>query len=81
MLVAYELGRKSYKAASPVLVKQDELDDLHKHIQATLRILEYMPRGSRDIEKKIMINLKHLLGRASLTEWEIKMLHGDVRTD
>jgi TrmH family RNA methyltransferase len=76
MLVAYELGRKSYRAASPVLVKQGELDDFYKHINATLRILEYIPRGGRDIEKKIMINLKHLLGRAGLTEWELKMLHG-----
>jgi TrmH family RNA methyltransferase len=76
MLVAYELGRKSYRAASPVLVKQGELDDLYRHIQTTLRILEYIPRGSRHIEKKIMINLKHLLGRGGLTEWELKMLRG-----
>jgi TrmH family RNA methyltransferase len=76
MLVAYELGRENYKAAYPVLAKRDELDDLYRHIQATLRILEYIPRGSRDIEKKIMTNLRHLLGRAGLTEWELKMLHG-----
>jgi TrmH family RNA methyltransferase len=76
MLVAYELGRRTYETAFPALVKQGELDDLYKHIHATLRILEYIPRGSRDIEKKIMINLKHLLGRSGLTEWELKMLHG-----
>jgi TrmH family RNA methyltransferase len=79
MLIAYELGRKSYKAASPVLVKQGELDDLYKHIQDTLCLLDYIPRGSRDIEKKIMTNLKHLLGRAGLTEWELKMIRGICR--
>jgi tRNA C32,U32 (ribose-2'-O)-methylase TrmJ len=43
MLVAYELGRKSYEAASPVLVKQEELDALCKHIQDILHLLEYIP--------------------------------------
>jgi TrmH family RNA methyltransferase len=76
MLVAYELGRKDYGTAFPRLVKKRDLDDLYKHIQATLRLLQYTPRGSRDMEKKIITNLKHLLGRAGLTEWELKMIHG-----
>ena len=76
MLVAYELGRESYGTAFPPLVKKRQLDDLYKHIQTTLRLLEYAPRGSRNMEKKIMTNLKHLLGRSGLTEWELKMIYG-----
>jgi tRNA C32,U32 (ribose-2'-O)-methylase TrmJ len=39
-------------------------------------LLEYIPRGDRNIRKKIMANLKHFIGRAGLTEWELKMLYG-----
>lgn len=76
LLVAYELGRKEYKAASPELVKRAELETLYSHIQSTLKLLDYIPRGSRDLEARIMRNLKHLLGRAGLTDWELRMLYG-----
>jgi tRNA/rRNA methyltransferase len=39
-------------------------------------MLEYIPRGDRDLEAKIMQNLKHFIARAGLTEWELNMLHG-----
>lgn len=76
LLVAYELGQKTYKAASPELVKRAELDILYSHIQSTLKLLDYIPRGSRDLETRIMRNLKHLIGRAGLTDWELRMLYG-----
>lgn len=76
LLVAYELGQKTYKATSPELVKRAELDTLYSHIQSTLKLLDYIPRGSRDLETRIMRNLKHLLGRAGLTDWELRMLYG-----
>jgi TrmH family RNA methyltransferase len=76
LLVAYELSRKTYKPEVPALVKHEELDLLYKKIQSTLELLEYIPRGDRELEKKIMRNLKHLIGRAGLTDWELKMLQG-----
>lgn len=76
LLVAYELSRKTYKTEVPALVKHEEIDLLYKQIQSALELLEYIPRGDRDLEKKIMRNLKHLIGRAGLTDWELKMLHG-----
>jgi tRNA C32,U32 (ribose-2'-O)-methylase TrmJ len=39
-------------------------------------MLEYFPAGDRDLEKKMMMNLKHFIGRAGITEWEMNMLHG-----
>src|SRR4030042_1329122 len=76
LLVAYELSQKTYKTDVPALVKHEELDLLYRHINSTLRLLEYVPRGTNDLEMKIMKNLKHLIGRAGLTEWELKMAHG-----
>jgi len=76
LLVAYELGQKTYKATSPELVKRAELETLYSHIQATLKLLDYIPRGNRDLETRIMRNLKHLFGRAGLTDWELRMIYG-----
>jgi TrmH family RNA methyltransferase len=76
MLVAYELGRKTYKADFPELVTHREINSLYSRIRSTLKLLEYIPRGNRDIESRIMRNLKHLIGRAGLTDWELKMLYG-----
>jgi tRNA C32,U32 (ribose-2'-O)-methylase TrmJ len=74
--VAYELSQKTYKAAFPEFVTHEAVEDLYRHIQATLQLLDYAPRGDSDLEKTIMRNLKHLIGRAGLTEWELKMVHG-----
>ena len=49
---------------------------LYVHLQHVLELLEYIPRGHRDIKMKIMKNLKGLLERAGLTEWEFRMIHG-----
>jgi TrmH family RNA methyltransferase len=76
LLVAYELSRRTYKKAVPELVRHEKLEDIYRHINMTLKLLEYIPRGDRDLEKKIMNNMKHLFGRSGLTEWECNMLHG-----
>ena len=76
LLVAYELSRRTYKNAAPELVHYEKLDILYKHINLSLKTLGYIPRGNRDLEKKIMRNLKHLFGRSGLTEWEYNMLLG-----
>jgi TrmH family RNA methyltransferase len=76
LLVAYELGQKTYKIASPEFVTHEALGDLYRHIQSTLQLLDYAPRGDSELEDAIMRNLKHCVGRAGLTEWELKMIRG-----
>jgi TrmH family RNA methyltransferase len=63
-------------APSSVLTGHGEVDGLYERISGALELLEYIPRGDRNIKKKIITNLKHFIGRAGLTEWELKMLLG-----
>jgi|GEM_PF-5861569 len=44
------------------------------NIGASARAMKNM--GFKNLETKIMRNLEHLIGRAGLTDWELKMLHG-----
>lgn len=76
MLVAYELAQKTYKAETPEFIRHEKLNALYKRFEYLLNVLEYIPRGDRQLEKKIMKNLKHFIGRAGLTEWELNMLQG-----
>lgn len=82
LIIAYELSRAEYRAmvkhagGPEVLVSHEELTNLYGRISDTLKLLEYFPTGDRDLEKKMMINLKHFIGRAGITEWEMNMLHG-----
>jgi len=76
LLIAYELSQKFYTGTSPVVVKHEELENFFIYIKSTLKLLEYIPRGNWDLEAKMMRNLKHLLGRAGLTDWELRMLYG-----
>lgn len=76
LLVAYELSRRIYKKTVPEFVHHKSLEALYRHIEMTLKLLEYIPRGNRDLDKKIMKNIKHLFGRSGLTDWEFNMLHG-----
>jgi len=82
LITAYELSKTEYvsqggpsRAGSP-LVRHEDLSALYEKISYVLQLIEYIPKGDRNIEKKIMNNLKHFMGRAGLTEWELKMLHG-----
>lgn len=76
LLVAYELSQELYRGTMPVIVKHEELENFYHHINSTLKLLEYIPRGNRDLEMRIMRNLKHLIGRVGLTDWELRMLYG-----
>lgn len=76
LLVAYELCRDVDSIEMPALVAHEELDVLYERLKETLKALDYIPRGDRDLERKIMRNLKHLIGRSGLTDWELRMLHG-----
>ena len=57
-------------------VTHGELTSLYERAAEVLTLLDYLPRGDRDIRQHIMSNIKHFLGRAGLTDWELKMLHG-----
>ncbi len=58
------------------LVSYEEISTLYNRMTETLKLLEYIPRGDRDLEAKIMQNLKHFIARSGLTDWELNMLHG-----
>lgn len=82
LIVAYELSRCSWEPQvtqvmnNEKLINYEEISFLYSRISNILRLLEYIPKGNRDLEKKIMQNLKHFIGRVGLTNWELKMLHG-----
>jgi len=82
LIIAYELSRAEYRKTSrsgkdaEALIALEELKILYSRISETLKLLEYFPLGDRDLEKKMMMNLKHFIGRAGITEWEMNMLHG-----
>jgi len=58
------------------LADREETGSLYRRIGDTLKMLEYIPRGDRNLEDKIIRNFKHFVGRAGMTRWELKMLHG-----
>jgi TrmH family RNA methyltransferase len=60
----------------PGLTEHGEAEGMYDRISGALELLDYIPRGDRNIKKKIMTNLKRFIGRAGLTEWELKMLLG-----
>lgn len=80
LIIAYELSAAQHRIHNPakgtILVNQQELDYFYRRIQETLHHLEYFPERGRDIQKKMIQNLKHFISRAGLTEWELKMFHG-----
>ncbi|MCL4537547.1 MAG: RNA methyltransferase [Nitrospirae bacterium] len=84
LIVAYELSKAEYAGGKgqgaigerQEIVNHKEIASLYERISKTLKLLEYIPKGDRNLEKKIMQNLKHFIGRAGLTDWELKMLHG-----
>jgi TrmH family RNA methyltransferase len=76
MLVAYELSRQTAKPSAPLLVENRELQELYRRIHSTLLLLGYTPKGNKDLEGMILRNLKHVISRAGLTEWERRMILG-----
>ena len=92
LIIAYELAKcgqgiedsaraavkKKYdnSALKEDLTSHGEVDTLYARISGVLELLDYIPRGDRNLRKNIVVNLKHFVGRAGLTEWELKMLNG-----
>ncbi len=81
LLLAYELSKTDIDKR-PIgfphqrFATHEEMEILLKRIDETLDILGYGSHGQRRLKEKMLINMRHLLGRAGLTEWEINMLHG-----
>lgn len=91
LLTAYELSKHGQglegvraggrKKLDNTTLKQDlmthgDVDSLYERISSVLELLDYIPRGDRNLREKIISNLKHFIGRSGLTEWELNMLHG-----
>lgn len=76
LLVAYELRKKEIKAVTTKFVTHNDLDTLFLHIGSVIKLLGYGPRGSRDLEEKIMRHIRRIIGRAGLTPPEAKMARG-----
>jgi len=43
-----------------------------------MKMAGYEPKGIRDNEKEIMMDLKRLMSRAAMTEREAHMIHGII---
>lgn len=76
MIVAYELSRSQAPTEQPRLVENEELQELHRRIPITLQLLGYGAKGDKDLRAEIARNMKRLIGRAGLTDWELNMLLG-----
>jgi len=87
MVVAYELSMvqcTEQPAQEPLKLKRrqgdhvarGEFSALYERMSNIITLLDYMPRGDRNLKKHIIDNLKQFIGRAGLTTREMKMLHG-----
>ena len=54
----------------------EEITPLYERISRVLEILEYIPRGDRNLMKNIIVNIRHFIGRAGMTEKELNMIQG-----
>lgn len=76
LLVTYELSLLPGTDDTELLVGMNEVLPFLDRVYDIVRNLGYASRGSRDIEESIMNNLRRIIGRAGLTDWELNMLRG-----
>ena len=92
LIVAYELSKHSQdmrrtswrvnkkKFDNSTLIEDlktyEEITPLYERISRVLEILEYIPRGDRNLMKNIIVNIRHFIGRAGMTEKELNMIQG-----
>jgi TrmH family RNA methyltransferase len=80
LIIAYELSKAGHSTEVtvplPKLVSHKDLAPMFEKIEETLTVLGYIRQSDKDLRKKIIQNLKHFIGRAGLTDWELKMFHG-----
>lgn len=92
LIIAYELSKhgqetgdtsgrvRKKKFDNSTLIEDlkthEEITPLYERIPRVLELLEYIPRGDRNLMKNIIVNLKHFIGRAGMTEKELNMIQG-----
>jgi TrmH family RNA methyltransferase len=92
LIVAYELskhgqkidatsgraGKKKYDNSTLIedLKAHGEIAPLYERISRVLELLEYIPRGDRNLMENIIVTLKHFIGRAGITEKELNIIQG-----
>lgn len=76
IIVAYELSQLEPSGNAHRLVGRDAMAPLYPRISRLLETLGYIPGGDRDLESRIMMNIRRLFGRSGLTDWELNMLFG-----
>jgi tRNA/rRNA methyltransferase len=71
------VGKNKYDNSTLIdLRTHEEITPLYERISRVLELLEYIPRGDRNLMKNIIVNLKHFIGRAGMTEKELNMIQG-----
>lgn len=78
MVVAYELGKYQADTVAPLLMPSTHAEQarLYERIQRILELLGYTKMGDRNIGRKVLVTMKHFLGRAGLTQKELDILYG-----
>jgi len=88
-IVAYELSRAEFRCpddsvvpdgsieavAAPKFTGRKEMDLLCRRLEDAFKMIEYIPADNAYLNKKIMQNIRHFLGRSGLTKWEYSMFH------
>lgn len=64
---------------APPLLQQGESAGLYERIAGALELLDFIPTGDRNMKNRIMVDLRHFIGRAGLTDAELTMLKGICR--
>jgi len=79
LIIAYELAYTSYTVKPPPgIINNAEFLNLFRRLRNIMKIAGYEPKGIRDNEKEIMMDLKRLMSRAAITDREAQMLHGII---
>jgi TrmH family RNA methyltransferase len=80
MVVAYELGKRQMEAPAPEgrepLSTHAGQAALSERMTRVLELIGYTKMGDRTIARKILVTIKHFLGRAALTKDELDTLKG-----
>lgn len=79
LIVAYELSYESLGVVSrPSVISNEEFTNLFERIRNLMKLADYIPKGIRDDEMRIMSDLKRIISRANITGREARMLHGII---
>lgn len=76
LVVAYELSRLQDVGCEESFITRERMGELEALISHAIETLGYGVRGSRDLSTSIMRNVKNVLARAGLTDWEANMIVG-----